>query len=108
MIPIRILFVITSCLSLVSGQGLNPLSITRVSSTQFQLAWYANTLRPYQIENSPDLMNWTELTGYIEGTNTQQGVLVNKTSDKMFFRLQTGAVRPGFNSKSLAADDDRN
>lgn len=53
-------------------------------------------------------MNWTELTGYIEGTNTQQGVLVNKTSDKMFFRLQTGAVRPGFNSKSLAADDDRN
>ena len=88
---IRILLVVTSCLSLVSGQGVNPLSITRVSPTQFQLAWYANTLRPYQIENSPDLMNWTELTGYIEGTNTQQGVIVNKTAEKMFFRLKTGA-----------------
>lgn len=103
---IRILFVITSCLSLVSGQGVNPLSITRVSPTQFQLAWYANTLRPYQIENSPDLMNWMELTGYIEGTNTQQGVVVNKTADKMFFRLKTGAVRTGFDSDTLPANDD--
>ena len=105
---LRILFVITSCVSIVFGQGVNPLSITRVSPTQFQLSWYANTLRPYQIENSPDLANWTELSGYIEGTNTQQGVLVNKTSDKMFFRLKTGAMRSGFDLKSLTADDDAN
>lgn len=26
------------------GQGVNPLSITRLSPTQFQLSWYANTL----------------------------------------------------------------
>ena len=106
MILLRILFVITTCLPFVSGQGVNPLSITRLSPTQFQLSWYANTLRPYQIENSPDLDTWTELTGYIEGTNTQQGVVVAKTNDKMFFRLKTGAMRSGFNSKKLTAADD--
>lgn len=105
---LRILFVITSCVSFVFGQGVNPLSITRLSPTQFQLSWYANTLRPYQIENSPDLANWTELTGYIEGTNTQQGVLINKTADKMFFRLKTGAMRSGFDSESLNPGDDSN
>jgi Nidogen-like len=104
----RILFVITSCATLVFGQGVNPLSITQLNPTSFQLSWYAHTLRPYQIENSPDLVNWTELTGYIEGTNAQQGVLVTKTTDKMFFRLRTGAMRPGFDSKSLTADDDAN
>lgn len=103
-----ILFVIISCATLVFGQGVNRLSITQLSPTSFQLAWYASTLRPYQIENSPDLANWTELTGYIEGTNTQQGVLVAKTTDKMFFRLKTGAMRSGFDSKSLTADDDDN
>ncbi len=105
MIP-RILFVITSCATLVFGQGVNPLSITQLNPTSFQLAWYANTLRPYQIENSPDLENWTELTGYIEGTNALQGVLVTKTTDKMFFRLKTGAIRSGFNSNTLFANDD--
>ncbi len=104
----RILFVITSCATLVFGQGVNPLSISQLNPTSFQLSWYANTLRPYQIENSPDLANWTELTGYIEGTNAQQGVLVTKTTDKMFFRLKTGAVRTGFNSKFLTAYDDYN
>lgn len=49
------LFVITSCATLVFGQCVNPLSITQLSETDFQLSWYANTLRPYQIENSPDL-----------------------------------------------------
>lgn len=107
MIP-RILFVITSCAALVFGQGVNPLSITQLSPTDFQLSWYASTLRPYQIENSPDLANWTELTGYIEGTNTLQGVLVTKTTDKMFFRLKTGAMRSGFNSESLSPGDDSN
>lgn len=102
----RILFVITSCATLVFGQVLNPLSITQLNPTSFQLSWYANTLRPYQIENSPDLANWTELTGYIEGTNAQQGVLVTKTADKMFFRLKTGAMRSGFNSNTLPANDD--
>lgn len=106
MIPFRILFVITSCVSFVFGQGVNPLSITRASPTNYLLSWYANTLRPYQIENSPDLMNWTELTGYIEGTNTQRSVLVNKTADKMFFRLKTGAVRSGFDSNTLPGNDD--
>ena len=105
---LRILFVITSCVSFIFGQGVNPLSITRLSPTQFRLSWYANALRPYQIENSPDLINWTELTGYIEGTNTQQNALVNKTAEKMFFRLKTGAMRSGFNSKSLVAIDDEN
>lgn len=104
----RILFVITACVTGCLGQGVNPLSITQLSPTAFQLSWYANTLRPYQIENSPDLEVWTDLTGYIEGTNTQQGVLINKTTDKMFFRLRTGAVRSGFNSKSLTAYDDYN
>ncbi len=103
----RILFVITSCATLVFGQGVNPLSITQLNPTSFQLSWYAKTLRPYQIENSPDLTNWTELTGYIEGTNAQQGVLINKTTDKMFFRLKTGAMRSGFNSNTLIANDDR-
>ena len=107
MIP-RILFVITSCATLVFGQNGNPLKITQLNPTNFQLSWYATTLRPYQIENSPDLVNWTELTGYIEGTNTQQGVLVTKTTGKMFFRLKTGAMRSGFNSKSLTPDDDSN
>lgn len=102
----RILFVITSCISIITGQGVNPLSITRLSPTQFQLSWYANTLRPYQLENSPDLANWTELTGYIEGTNALQGVLVTKTTDKMFFRLKTGAMRSGFNSNALPSNDD--
>ena len=102
----RILFVITSCVSFVFGQGVNPLSITRVSPTKFLLSWYAETLRPYQIENSPDLMNWMETTGYIEGTNTHQSVLVNKTTDRMFFRLKTGAVRSGFDSNTLPANDD--
>ena len=104
----RILFVITSCATFVFGQGMNPLSITQLNPTSFQLSWYASTLRPYQIENSPDLANWTELTGYIEVTNTQQGILVTKTTDKMFFRLRTGAVRRGFASKSLLPGDDSN
>jgi hypothetical protein len=104
----RVLFVITSCATLVFGQGVNPLSITQLNPTSFQLSWYANTLRPYQIENSPDLLTWAPLTNYIEGTNAQQGVLVTKTTDKMFFRLRTGAMRPGFDSKSLTADDDAN
>ena len=107
MIP-RILFVITSCAALVFGQGVNTSSITQLNPTNFQLSWYASTLRPYQIENSPDLANWTELTGYIEGTNTQQGVLVTKTTDKMFFRLKTGAMRSGFNSGELQPGDDSN
>ncbi len=103
---LRIFFVLFSCVLLGFGQGVNPLSITRLSPTQFQLSWYANTLRPYQIENSPDLQNWTELTGYIEGTNTLQGVVVTKTTPKMFFRLKTGAMRTGFDSNTLAANDD--
>ena len=102
----RILFVITSCVTLVFGQGVNPLSITQLNPTSFQLSWYANTLRPYQIENSPDLENWTELTGYIEGTNTTQGVLISKTTNKMFFRLKTGAMRSGFSFTTLSANDD--
>ena len=102
----RILIVITSCVTLVFGQGVNPLSITQLNPTSFQLSWYANTLRPYQIENSPDLTSWTPLTGYIEGTNAQQGVLVTKTTDKMFFRLKTGAVRSGFDSNTLLFNDD--
>lgn len=103
-----ILFVITSCATLVFGQDVNPLSITQLNPTSFQLAWYAEILRPYQIENSPDLENWMEFTGYIEGTNAPQGVLVTKTTDRMFFRLKTGAMRSGFDSKSLTADDDYN
>lgn len=51
-------------------------------------------------------MSWTELTDYIEGTNTPQGVLVNKTADKMFFRLKTGAMRTGFDSNTLLTNDD--
>lgn len=85
---------------------MNPLSIIRLSPTQFQLSWYANNFRPYQIENSLDLTTWTELSGYIEGTNTTQGVLVTKTTDKMFFRLKTGAMRTGFTSKALIPNDD--
>lgn len=103
---LRILFVITYCVSFIFGQGVNPLSITQLNPTSFQLSWYANTLRPYQLENSPDLANWTELTGYIEGTNALQGVLVTKTTDKMFFRLKTGAMRSGFNSNTLLFNDD--
>ncbi len=105
---LRIFIVILCCASSLFGQGVNSLSITRISPTQFQLSWHADTLRPYQIENSPDLFNWTELTGYIEGTNAPQGVLVTKTTDKMFFRLRTGAVRTGFDSQSLEAADDNN
>ena len=106
MTTLRIFFVILSGVLASFGQGVNPLSITRLSPTQFQLSWYASTLRPYQIENSPDLVNWTELTGYIEGTNTQQGVVVTKTTPKMFFRLKTGAMRSGFNTKTLPRNDD--
>jgi hypothetical protein len=102
----RIFFVISCCASPILGQGVNPLSFTRLSPTQFQLSWYANMLRPYQIENSPDLHNWTALTGYIEGTNTQQGVLVTKTADKMFFRLKTGATRTGFDTHAMYPNDD--
>jgi hypothetical protein len=79
---VRLFMVISTCVELLPAQGVNPLSITQVSPTQFQLSWYANTLRPYQIENSLDLQTWVNLTGYIEGTSTQQGVLVNKTTNK--------------------------
>jgi hypothetical protein len=101
-----IFIVISCCAPALFGQAVNPLSITRISPTQFQLSWHADTLRPYQIENSPDLFNWTALTGYIEGTNAQQGVLVTKTTDKMFYRLKNGAMRSGFNSNTLAPNDD--
>lgn len=103
---LRIFFVISSCISSLFAQGINLLKITRISPSQFQLSWHADTLRPYQIENSPDLQSWTELTGYMEGTNNQQAVLVTKTTDKMFFRLKTGAMRTGFDSNILEPNDD--
>jgi hypothetical protein len=103
---LRIFIVVSCCMSVLFGQGVNPLKITRISPTQFQLSWYADTLRPYQIENSPNLTSWTALTDYIEGTNAQQAILVTKTTDKMFFRLKTGAMRTGFDSNDLAPNDD--
>ncbi len=101
-----ILFVISSCLPVSFGQGVNPLSITRVSPTQFQLSWYANTLRPYQLEASPDLASWVDWGSPVIGTGANSGVLVTKTTDKMFYRLRKGAMRPEFDGIAMSREDD--
>ncbi len=103
---LRILFVFLTGVLISFGQGVNPLNITRISPTQFQLSWYANTLRPYQLENSPDLASWVELGNPIVGTGATSGVLVTKTADKMFFRLRKGAMRSEFDGIAMSRQDD--
>lgn len=71
------------------------------------LSWTAANLRPYQLESSTDLLEWSDLGDPVVGT----GSLVTLSDGPMvetgkFYRLREGAVRPGFDHQFLARNDD--
>ncbi len=102
----RILAPIFCGVSSAIGDGVNPLSIHQTAPDKFQLDWYAAYQRPYQIESSPDLVSWVDMGGTVVGTGAMSGAAVIKDGDKMFFRLREGAIRPGFDGRSLSREDD--
>ncbi|MEO5715557.1 MAG: nidogen-like domain-containing protein [Luteolibacter sp.] len=105
--PVFRLAVFLLCgISAAFGEGVNPLSIHQIAPDQFQLDWFASYLRPYQLEASPDLLGWVDMGSTVVGTGATNGILVQKTNDKMFFRLREGAIRPGFDGTAMSREDD--
>ena len=103
---IRLLLALAAGSAIVMADRPNPLTITSSIPGQFQLTWLADNLRPYQMENSPDLNVWTDLGDVVVGTGSTQGMLVTSTEPKYFYRLREGAMRPGFDDIAMARGDD--
>jgi hypothetical protein len=105
------------------AQQLNPLSISATNSgnqTTATLSWNGTNDVPYWIESSPDLVTWTDIDlaepnvtagpgiigefPAVVGNGTQlQYVDLPTNSTTKFYRLRTGAIRPGFNAGQLQA-----
>jgi hypothetical protein len=71
------------------------------------LSWTAANLRPYQLESSTDLLEWTNLGDPVVGNGSlvsiPDGALLES---RKFYRLREGAVRPGFDQQVLDRNDD--
>ena len=92
-----------SCLA----QGLNPLSIHITSPNVQNLTWFAANLKPYQLESSPNLINWTPLGSQVIGTGALVSVTDTSTIEKRFYRLgSVGPIRSGFDDFQLDRQDD--
>jgi len=71
------------------------------------LSWTAENLRPYQLESSTNLVDWSALGEPVVGN----GVLVSHSDGPFaesgkFYRLRVGAVRPGFDDYFRERNDD--
>jgi Nidogen-like len=89
------------------AQGLNPLSITTPSPNVQNLTWIAGEQRPFWLETSFNLEEWSDLSATPTiGTGGSVTVTDNSTTPKKFYRLREGAVRPGFDDFFLDRNDD--
>jgi hypothetical protein len=89
------------------AQGLNPLSITIPSPNVQNLTWTAGEQRPFWLETSLNLEEWSDLSATPTiGTGGSVTVTDNSTTPKKFYRLREGAVRPGFDDFFLNRNDD--
>ena len=84
----------------------NPLKITNIAPKSFRLDWQADTLRSFVVEASPDLRSWVGLGKPVVGTGVQRSLIFSSPASKFFFRLRTGAMRPGFDEEALIPEDD--
>ena len=84
----------------------NPLKITKIAPESFRLDWQADALRSFVIEGSPDLRSWVGLGKPVVGTGIQRSLIFSSPASKFFFRLRTGAMRPGFDEEALIPEDD--
>lgn len=84
------------------------LTIVRGSGNTYQVSWLAEALTRYQMQLSADFKIWTNLGNPITGTGTVRTVAITSTEPEMFCRVRDLPIRPGFNTSSLAADDDNN
>ena len=84
------------------------LAITKSAPQTFQLTWQSKNQRPVFLKSTPDLQAWADVTGTagIIGDGGAKGITLTNTADKFFYRLREGAIRPGFTSSTLAANDD--
>lgn len=94
---------------LSSAEALLPSDLTVEASVpdEVYLSWTAANLRPYQLESSTNLLDWTNVGAPVVGT----GALVSMADGPVeesgkFYRLRVGAVRPGFDQYSRDRNDD--
>ncbi len=73
---------------------------------EVQLSWFAENLRPYQLEGSEDLLTWEECGDPVIGMDADDLVTLPRASPTYFFRLRKGAVRPGFDDDKIELTDD--
>lgn len=71
------------------------------------LSWTAANLRPYQLEGSTNLADWTDIGDPVVGTGALVSIPDHSAMETAkFYRLRTGAVRPGFNQYYRERNDD--
>lgn len=94
-------------LSLAEALPPSDLVVEVPSPGDVSLSWTAANLRPYQLETSTGLVNWTDLGDPVVGTGSLVTILDGPVAaPRKFYRLRVGAVRPGFNQNSLVRNDD--
>ena len=96
---------ITSSWQILDAQ-VNPLKITPTVPGEFRLDWIGENQRGYQMEGRPDLKVWTDVDSHVLGSGSPMALLVTSNSDKYFYRLRNGSVRPGFRATLLGRTDD--
>ncbi len=94
-------------LSLAEALPPSDLTVDVPSPGDVTISWTAANLRPYQLESSTNLVDWAELGEPVVGA----GALVTLTdgpaaATRKFYRLRTGAVRPGFDKYFRERNDD--
>lgn len=102
----RVILPFFGTLCLAQSQPLNPLTITRTSVDQFRLDWFATDQHRFQMEGSPDLVNWIKIGPVITGMGMSQTMLVAKTSPKYFYKVSEGKARTGFDGIAMGRWDD--
>lgn len=70
------------------------------------IVWYGANHRPYQVEVSPDLVNWAEVGPVYTGVDDLLGNTDINNAPSLFYRVREGAMRPGFDDVEFGRNDD--
>jgi hypothetical protein len=105
--PYLVIFAGFACGSSLAAQAGDPgLKVSASGGDQCQLTWIAEYLRPYQIEQSLDLVSWLDCGAMRVGNGELVEACLPRVAPQAFYRLRKGAVRPGFDALAMSRGDD--
>lgn len=100
---------ILAAAGMASAEALLPsdLEVHVAEPGEVYLSWTAANLRPYQLEGSANLVDWTNIGAPLVGTGALVSVPdIQALETAKFYRLRVGAMRPGFDQYYRERNDD--